>query len=465
MVRTLHCGRSNPGSNPGHGNIHLLFFFFQAKKDIEQGGLILQEDLLVRGPVKKTKPVCLTCYSLIDWSDCVYCKKCNFIFCHDWCNAADEHQAECKVLPQVDSYNFNYTDFEPMYDVILPLRILLLKDSPKWKPFIKMMSQLENHKKSDKWKEDQKHVIDFLLELKLPDVDENLIYTILAIIETNSMDKDFQGRGVKMIHPLASLLSHNCSPNVAQFYSGVAQGNNLQIRATKDIKQGQKLTISYIDQLLPTCIRQRLLKQDKFFDCQCSRCMKTEEEAFVQKLDPDQAKQVIDKAFEESEQIINKPEHWTVDLAEMYLKKYGNFLDPNHPLMARIKVKLAGFYGRCPGYTMMDMSYNRNIPDRKKQVCQEALEALEKLQPGLSTTRGLLLYELHLPIFMSAQMDYDNRIIDVVEAKKQFEESLKYLHEAIELLKYEQNGTPEGAIYVGAVMQAQQLDVFVQKVY
>ena len=193
--------------------------------------------------------------------------------------------------------------------------------------------------------------------------------------------------------------------------------------------------------------------------------MKTEEEAFVQKLDPDQVKQVIDKAFEESEQIINKPEHWTVDLAEMYLKKYGNFLDANHPLMVRIKVKLAGFYGRCPGYTMMDMSYNRNIPDRKKQVCQEALEALEKLQPGLSTTRGLLLYELHLPIFMSAQMDYDNRIIDVVEAKKQFEESLKYLHEAIELLKYEQNGTPEGAIYVGAVMQAQQLDVFVQKVY
>ena len=132
-----------------------FFSFFQAKKDIEQGGLILQEDLLVRGPVKKTKPVCLTCYSLIDWSDCVYCKKCNFIFCNDWCNAADEHQAECKVLPQVDSYNFNYTDFEPMYDVILPLRILLLKDSPKWKPFIKMMSQLENHKKSGKWKEDQ----------------------------------------------------------------------------------------------------------------------------------------------------------------------------------------------------------------------------------------------------------------------------------------------------------------------
>ena len=32
-VRTLRCGRNNPGSNPGHGTF-LLFYFFSAKAAI-----------------------------------------------------------------------------------------------------------------------------------------------------------------------------------------------------------------------------------------------------------------------------------------------------------------------------------------------------------------------------------------------------------------------------------------------
>merc|ERR1712062_565417 len=270
--------------------------FLKAKKDIQQGDLIIEEDLLVRGPVKKTKPVCLACYSLIDWSDCVYCPKSNFPFCNEWCNASDEFQTICKLLPKVDSYNFNYSDYEPMYDTILPL-------------------------KSSTWKENQKHIIDFLLDLKLPNVDENLICTVLAIIETNSIEKEFIGKKVKMIHPLASLLNHECSPNVILSYSGIPQGHNLQIRATKDIKKGQELTVSYIDQLLPTLIRQKILKEDKMFDCHCSKCLDTKEEKFLQELDQEQAKKVIDKAYEESETIIQNPQYWTVDLCEKYLKK------------------------------------------------------------------------------------------------------------------------------------------------
>jgi len=444
--------------------------FLKANKDIQQGELILEEDLLVRGPVKKTKPVCLTCYSLIDWSDCVYCPKSNFPFCNERCNASDEFQTICKLLPKVDGYNFNYSDYEPMYDTILPLKILALKDSPNWKPFWKLMSQSEKLlQKSTTWKEGQKHVIDFLLDLKLPDdVDENMIYTILAIIETNSVDKEFFGKKVKMLHPLASLLNHDCSPNVVLSYSGIAQGHNLQVRATKDIQKGQELTVSYIDQLLPTSVKQKLLKENKFFDCHCTKCLDNKEDKFLEELTQEQAKKVIDKAYEESETIIQTPEYWTVELCEKYLRKYGCILPSNHPMMVRIKVKLAGLYGKCPGYTMMDMHYNRNISERKKQVCQEALEGLEQLEPGsLRTTRGLLLYELHLPVFMGAQLDSEAGLIDVVTAKAQFKEAFKYLHEAIELLKHEQNGSLEGAMHVGAIeylkiMQAQGFDFSVQ---
>ena len=79
-----------------------------------------------------------------------------------------------------------------------------------------------------------------------------------------------------------------------------------------------------------------------------------------------------------------------------------------------------------------------------------------------SSVKGVLLYELHLPMFMGAKMDYDNGEIQAPQAKIQFEESLKCLNQAIELLKYEQNGTLENTIHHGAIMQAQQLEHFVK---
>ena len=118
-------------------------------------------------------------------------------------------------------------------------------------------------------------------------------------------------------------------------------------------------------------------------------------------------------------------------MCEAYLRKYGCILHPNNVLMVRIKSKLSGLYGRCPGYDMMEMTYNRAILNRKLQICQETLVVLNKLQPGLSRSRGILLYELHLPMFMGAKLDIDNKMISGSEAKIRFEEALKYLHEAI----------------------------------
>ena len=66
---------------------------------------------------------------------------------------------------------------------------------------------------------------------------------------------------IRHIHPLASILSHECLPNVKKYYTGISQGSNLQCKAAVDIKCGQKLTVSYIDLLLPKMIRQKLLQE------------------------------------------------------------------------------------------------------------------------------------------------------------------------------------------------------------
>ena len=41
---------------------------------------------------------------------------------------------------------------------------------------------------------------------------------------------------------------------------------------------------------------------------------------------------------------------------------------------------------------------------RKKQLCEEILDTLKVLEPGLTVRKARLMYELHLPIIMLAQI-------------------------------------------------------------
>ena len=45
---------------------------------------------------------------------------------------------------------------------------------------------------------------------------------------------------------------------------------------------------------------------------------------------------------------------------------------------------------------------------RKKQLCEEILETLKILEPGLTVRKARLMYELHLPIIMLAQVNLNN---------------------------------------------------------
>ena len=40
---------------------------------------------------------------------------------------------------------------------------------------------------------------------------------------------------IRHIHPLASILSHECLPNVKKYYTGISQGSNLQCKAAVQI--------------------------------------------------------------------------------------------------------------------------------------------------------------------------------------------------------------------------------------
>jgi len=73
--------------------------------------------------------------------------------------------------------------------------------------------------------------------------------------------------------------------------------------------------------------------------------------------------------------------------------------------MVKVKSKMAGFYGKVPGYAMAELSQNKDLIEKKLKLCQDAMKVLEKIEPGYGSLKGVLMYELHLAIFLKCQIE------------------------------------------------------------
>ncbi|XP_039770703.1 histone-lysine N-methyltransferase SMYD3 isoform X4 [Ornithorhynchus anatinus] len=70
------------------------------------------------------------------------------------------------------------------------------------------------------------------------------------------------------LYPSMSLLNHSCDPNCVIVF----EGTSLFLRAVREIQKGEELTICYLDVLLPSQERQKQLKEQYCFACDCIRC-------------------------------------------------------------------------------------------------------------------------------------------------------------------------------------------------
>lgn len=68
--------------------------------------------------------------------------------------------------------------------------------------------------------------------------------------------------------PTIALLNHSCNPNCAIVFDG----NVASIRSIRDIRSGEQLTISYIDNTFKRATRRRQLRDQYFFECHCIGC-------------------------------------------------------------------------------------------------------------------------------------------------------------------------------------------------
>ena len=66
---------------------------------------------------------------------------------------------------------------------------------------------------------------------------------------------------IRLAFPTSAMFSHDCLPNVVRHIGRKKDGFQLKGYAARNIKKGEKLSISYVDLLLPTIIRQEILRK------------------------------------------------------------------------------------------------------------------------------------------------------------------------------------------------------------
>jgi len=476
-----------------------------ASRNIKSGEIILEDTPVTMGPACSSgiSPVCLACYKRIKKP--VYtCTKCGWPMCSAACEKNPVHAAqECKLFQRLkiklDSSELNYEDVESLYAVISPIRALLLKQSnpERWMMIWGLMSHNQSRRGEDYWTEKHRLIISNIRErLGITEWSEDDIDTVLGIflvndfeITNNTGEEEFgnqQKASIRGLFSIASIPNHSCLCNTSHTFN---KENNYRmvVRATRNIARDEDITHTYVDQLEPLLIRQELLNLGKFFHCQCPRCsdpteLGTYSSAMIcpkckkgymvcndvssikadwrcNKCKEKMSALKISRVSNAVKEIAGKldydasdPEKGNIAAHEAFLKKYGQVLHGNHVTMVQTKYTLAKMYGRMAGYTADQLSDEQF--QRKQKLCEEVLQVFNKIIPGNARMRGVMLYELHLPLVMLANRQVQRgpgKGVDPKFIKASLKRGLAVLKEGLEILKLEPEGSFDRKIYDGSI--------------
>ena len=78
----------------------------------------------------------------------------------------------------------------------------------------------------------------------------------------------FAGEG---LFSLLCVVNHACEPSVVTRYRSWKGATILRVEALRDIKAGEELTVSYVDETEPLAARRAALASYRF-ECRCAKC-------------------------------------------------------------------------------------------------------------------------------------------------------------------------------------------------
>jgi len=455
--------------------------YMVATRNLAPGDIILREKAAVVGPsLEQSKPICLGCSASLvkTWH---LCSKCQAPLCSKNCETHPAHVEECKVLKMNTSAMYTYYQNGTLqkkkphpenanYQVLLPLRALLLKklDIKKYKAVLALQSHRKEREEMGKTEIVKEKVLPIVQLYKIQEAHEDMVQNLCGIFDTNCFELCPSGAGDTLsgIFPSAAMMMHSCYKNTRLTFS---DDHVLTIIARSNIKKGDPIYHTYARTFNTTTIRRIGLFSGKHFGCECVRCKDpTELKSYASALlcrcggsvipnDPlDLTQDAVWKCQEcpstlPSLQVASQERDLMMELnniqrddirgLEDFLSRHKKHLHPNHASLIEVKKYLSVGYGRFPGYTFDKLSLEK----LKKKIgyCKEVLDCITILEPGISTQKGLTLYELWMGEVEMAERKKSEESINQEEYKVAITEAYNYLEESARILRYE----PENSIH------------------
>ncbi|KAJ8680669.1 hypothetical protein QAD02_016456 [Eretmocerus hayati] len=478
--------------------------FLVAGKQLEAGEEILSELPFVVGPKASTYLQCLSCYT--PWppeeDSRPLCSHCGWPVCGTECeNATWHNEYECKIFAEAKekfdveaALNDEHPNGIPHYECITPLRLLLAseRDTERWNSEVKIM---EAHNKlrsqQSQWKVDHVNIVEYLRKrLKLERFSEESIQTACGILEINCHEiRTSKGFLARALYPKVSIMNHSCVSNTS--HSVVPGDYRVYLRTTVPVASGAELFGSYTHAMLPTLLRREHLQESKHFACACNRCADPTElgthlsslkcnkcdngvVVSLDSLDPESQWKCTHCEFSTSGGAVSRVMHIiqaemdqveaytaadgpdAIQVREDFMKKYKSVLHPRHALLTIPRYSLSQLYGRVEEYFLDDLP--DVVLEHKAEMCRLLLQVLDKVEPGMTRSRGMVLYELHAPLLFIARTQWNAGVIDNAALKSKMTEAASILIESAKILELEPEGTPEHEISKGAREALEQLN-------
>jgi len=473
--------------------------FLEAARDVQKGEILWTESPLVVAPVAVTLPVCLSCYVPVDGK--FLCGKSGWPLCGPKCEKAVKGNAEV-VIPHQTEGTFEIDDYNMpsyLYESIGPLRVLTMQKTSlkKFKKIMKMESHLKARKGTDQYRKTQENVIDVMkkclglmvFEALYPmfDFSDETIQEIVGIFETNAVEIRLAQSEINGLYEYGSLLEHSCVPNVSLSFDSKYR---MTVKAGKDIKKGEHLSIMYTHSLWGTQARRAHLNDAKKFWCVCPRCQDPTEfgtnfSTLVREGKICKPKDPLDQEapWVSQDGSVTVPSHQvaaemqeigsalallqmngTIEDYEKFIEVHSKVLHPNHYHMLTAKHTLCQMLGRTEGCVLQDMPIERL--KQKEDLCREVIALCEKLDPSmvrLQIYTGSALFELHLPLLQYGKRKWETGDMPTDEFRKTLYEPRDILIKALDYLREETNeNLPEGQLRLQIKETLKQLTEFMK---
>jgi len=377
-----------------------------ATQNIKASELILYDNALALGPKFSSSLLCLQCVKKLPKDHDYLCTRCKWPLCGPKCESGKTHQRECAILarhPDTAQAGIQCMD---QYRCITPLRLLLNKQSERFKTTIPLMDHNEERKKyTDLWNNQKKYVNEYLKKCQLDFTDEEYDRAV-GLLWTNSLScRDSEGMA---IFPIFSIVSHSCSPNASNV---MIQSQQVALEAKLDIKKGEEITIAYTSVVQGRVKRRKKLREKWFFDCCCPRCsdptefgshvstLKCDNEScsgLVLPKSPEGEDQIcsscgylitakaIDKLENEAALDIQKSLDAPLHQMKALVKKWSLKFHERHYLVILVKKHIVAMFDDLSSLSKEELK-------ERLKLCEEVLIVYNIINPGRNTDRGKAL--------------------------------------------------------------------------